>query len=305
MNTDNYGFYISVVIPLYNKEASIGRAVKSVLSQTYTNFHVIIINDGSTDNSREVVEKFNDSRIYIHDQNNLGEAAARNIGIQLSRFPYVAMLDADDEWRNNHLSTIANLINKYPHASFYGTSFDYVSTESKIVEYASKIYSKNRVDRDRLDYIRSIANGVYPIYSSTIALNRHKLQSQAPFNVNLEIGTDISTWIQMSLVESPVFSHIPTVIYHQDSENRSTSVSSYDAKKLRLLYAISSIYESATLSNPLFKGLKYLKDYIGLSAYSLYCDTSVSSIRTHCLSILRSYSRYYFMKAFLRTIVKR
>lgn len=304
MSIDQHGIQFSVAIPLYNKETSVVRAVESVLAQIHTNYELIIINDGSTDSSRDVVEQFKDSRIRIFDQKNAGEAAARNIGIQLSRFPYISMLDADDEWRSNHLSTIAELIARYPNAIFYGTSYDYFTVDSVMVEHARLIKQKNRVNQDRLDYLKSIAKGVYPIYSSSIVLNKSRLQSCAPFDTNLQIGTDISTWIKLSLVEQPVFSQVPTVVYYQDAENRSTSVPSYEAKKLLLLEAITDIYARAYEASILPKGLNDLRAYIIVYAYSLYCNSRDSGIRACCLSILGCYSRYHLIKARLRSFLR-
>lgn len=89
---------ISVVIPLYNKDKQIAKTLYSVLKQTYPNFEVIVVNDGSTDNSLSEVSKISDSRIRLICQENKGVSAARNRGIQEAKSDYIAFLDADDEW---------------------------------------------------------------------------------------------------------------------------------------------------------------------------------------------------------------
>ena len=93
---------ISVVIPLYNKERYIERAVYSVLSQTFQLFEIVIVNDGSTDGSVSVIERMNNPLIRLIHQKNGGVSAARNRGIEEARFEYIAFLDADDEWKENH-----------------------------------------------------------------------------------------------------------------------------------------------------------------------------------------------------------
>lgn len=90
---------VSVVIPTYNREATIGASVQSVLNQTYQNFEIIIVDDGSTDNTRQVIEAFADDRIrYVCLEQNGGVSHARNTGIGLAESEYVAFLDSDDEW---------------------------------------------------------------------------------------------------------------------------------------------------------------------------------------------------------------
>ncbi len=90
---------VSVVIPTYNRAHLISRAIRSVNQQTYQDIEIIIVDDGSTDNTKELVKQLKDSRmLYIRSSQNRGGAAARNIGIQASRGKYIAFLDSDDEW---------------------------------------------------------------------------------------------------------------------------------------------------------------------------------------------------------------
>jgi glycosyltransferase involved in cell wall biosynthesis len=90
---------VSVIIPTYNRAKVIGRSIISVLAQTYRDFELIIVDDGSTDNTEEVVKSFNDPRIYyIQKEQNRGVSVARNIGIKAARGDYIAFNDSDDEW---------------------------------------------------------------------------------------------------------------------------------------------------------------------------------------------------------------
>ena len=105
---------ISVIIPLYNKEKQIAKTLQTVLNQTYQNFEIVIVNDGSTDRSVDEVKKFLNSRIRLINQKNGGVSAARNRGIKEAKGEYLAFLDADDIWQNNYLQTQIDLICKYP-----------------------------------------------------------------------------------------------------------------------------------------------------------------------------------------------
>lgn len=101
---------ISVVIPLYNKEKQIKRTLQSVLTQTFQDFEIVIVNDGSTDNSVIEVEKLKDPRIRLVHQKNAGVSAARNKGIEEAKYELIAFLDADDEWQSEYLAHNMNYI---------------------------------------------------------------------------------------------------------------------------------------------------------------------------------------------------
>ena len=117
----------SVVIPLYNKEALIEQTVERVLLQTYQDFEVIVVDDGSTDKGVEVVKEFDDKRIRIIQQENQGVSAARNKGIEESQGEYIAFLDADDKWETDYLETQHCLIKKYPKCSVYATNYKFIN----------------------------------------------------------------------------------------------------------------------------------------------------------------------------------
>jgi len=115
----------SVIIPLYNKENYIENTLNSVFNQTYKNFEIIIINDGSTDNSAEKAKMLlaNVNHATVLDQENKGLSSTRNRGVSLAKGRIIALLDADDLWHKDYLESIYNLYQNFPEASFYGTDY--------------------------------------------------------------------------------------------------------------------------------------------------------------------------------------
>jgi glycosyltransferase involved in cell wall biosynthesis len=116
---------ISVVIPLYNKQAYVERAVASVLQSAYPAHEVIVVDDGSTDDGPQLVFAMGDPRVRLLRQPNAGVSAARNRGISEATGDYVALLDADDYWTPEYLGAIANLIARFPECGLYATQFFY------------------------------------------------------------------------------------------------------------------------------------------------------------------------------------
>lgn len=105
---------VSVIIPAYNRANLIGETIQSVLDQTFTDFEIIVVDDGSTDNTREVIDSFKDPRISYKYQENRGVAAARNTGIRFSGGEYIAFLDSDDLWLPQNLELKVKLLDACP-----------------------------------------------------------------------------------------------------------------------------------------------------------------------------------------------
>ena len=112
----------SVIIPLYNKSPYIGRAIDSVLGQSFHEYEIIVINDGSTDGGDQLIEKKYSSHIKLIHQHNQGVSVARNTGIANANFNYVAFLDADDFWHPDFLLSVQIAISKDPSAGIIGTN---------------------------------------------------------------------------------------------------------------------------------------------------------------------------------------
>lgn len=153
---------ISVVIPLYNKAHTIVNTLTTVMKQTYKEFEVIIVNDGSTDNGVEVIKSnFNDPKIRIINQENAGVSAARNKGVQEAQGNWIAFLDADDEWLPQYLETLINVLKEHPQADLIGCASYYkdfktkkISANALIDKYFNKSVKINYfINPDKMTHI--------------------------------------------------------------------------------------------------------------------------------------------------------
>jgi len=135
---------VSVIIPTYNRAHLVGRAIKSVLDQTYQDFELIVIDDASTDNTEEVVKSFNDERIkYLKHDENKGGAAARNTGIKVARGEYIAFQDSDDEWFSQKLEKQMKVFEAAsPEVGVVYTGFWRIESNKKIYIPSEKVARK-------------------------------------------------------------------------------------------------------------------------------------------------------------------
>ena len=120
---------VTVLMPAYNAERYIADAISSVLEQTFADFELLIINDGSTDNTGRVIASFNDERIVLINQPNRGVSAALNVGLSHARAPNIARFDADDICHPDRLKIQYDFITSYPEYSIVGSAADYVDAE--------------------------------------------------------------------------------------------------------------------------------------------------------------------------------
>ncbi|RNI25754.1 glycosyltransferase [Rufibacter latericius] len=125
--------FFSIVIPTYNRASIISKTIKSVLSQSFTNFEVLIIDDGSTDNTEEVVAGFSDQRIVYFKKNNAERGAARNFGVNRALGEYIFFLDSDDILFNNHLENAFLNISNYNNPGFFYSRYALIDEAGKII----------------------------------------------------------------------------------------------------------------------------------------------------------------------------
>ena len=189
---------ISVIIPLYNKEAGIATALRSVLAQTYKDFEIVVVDDGSTDGSVAVVETFNAPRIRLIRQQNAGVSAARNRGIAEAKGEYIAFLDADDEWMPGFLEEIQVLQEAYPTCKAQATNYIFNSNGKKSPTILRRIPFKGK--RGVLSNYFEVASCSHPpVWTSAVCVERKLLQEIGGFPVGIKSGEDLLTWARIAV----------------------------------------------------------------------------------------------------------
>ncbi|MBR4041818.1 MAG: glycosyltransferase [Bacteroidaceae bacterium] len=189
---------ISIVIPLYNKENTIARALDSVLAQTYQDFEVVVVDDGSTDGGVAVVEQYTDPRIRLIRQANAGVSAARNRGIAEAKGEYVAFLDADDEWMPEFLEEIVVLQHEFPACKAQATNYIFNSYGVKSPTILRKIPFQG--ERGVLTNYFEVAYCSHPpVCSICVCIQRTLLQDIGGFPLGIRSGEDLLTWARIAV----------------------------------------------------------------------------------------------------------
>lgn len=157
--------FFSIIMPAYNAESTISESITSVLNQNYFDYELIVINDGSQDNTKECVEKFRNEKIFLLNVNNGGVSNARNLGIINSSGKYICFLDSDDIWMDDHLSTLNDLITKYPSYSAFCTGYQIKNFNGKysypLKKDLSKLNGDDFVINNYFEFQRNIGNFVH------------------------------------------------------------------------------------------------------------------------------------------------
>ena len=251
--------YFSIVIPLYNKEKHIENTIKSVLEQTVENFEIIVINDGSTDNSFNKVKAINDSRIKLYYTENKGVSHARNFGIKKAPATLIAFLDADDIWYNHHLEDLKKLFEVYPNCGLYCKA--YVKQQNNFIMKSVYKNIPKQVNWMGVidDYFESsLINCV--AWTSAVAIPKQTLEDINNFDesITLGAGEDIDLWLRIALKHPVAFYNKISAIHKLHANNRISNSNTNDREFINL-----DTYELIAQNN------KSLKKYLDLNRFSI------------------------------------
>jgi glycosyltransferase involved in cell wall biosynthesis len=221
----------SVVIPLYNKEKSIGNTIQSVLNQTFQDFEIVVVNDGSTDDSLQVVENINDSRIRIINKPNGGVSSARNRGVKEAKYEWIAFLDGDDVWDSSYLEEMNQFIEEYSEADVYGCAFDDIVNEKSIKR---NFYLPENYKGYISNYFQHALNSLLFWPTSTI-ISKSAFLDVGGFDERINLGEDIDLWIRLAYHNKVAFYNKVLAHYNFDGPNRAMN-KRHDFKRNYLYY---------------------------------------------------------------------
>lgn len=210
----NEPVFFSVVLPLYNKEATVMRAIQSVLNQTVQDFEILVVNDGSTDKGPDVVAEIRDPRIRLIHQVNQGVSAARNKGIDEAKYDLIAFLDADDEWHPEFLKTTRQMLLNHPHCALYATRY-FLKTPSGFQTPALVRGLSENFEGILNNYFQIAVSGAPPVWSSATCVRKNALLVIGGFPVGVKSGEDLLTWARIAARYQVAYSMKCLSIFYQ------------------------------------------------------------------------------------------
>lgn len=220
---------VSVIIPIFNGEKFISEAIESVFNQTFKDYEIIVVNDGSTDNTNEIIKKYDSKLRYFQHENNKGPNAARNTGIMNSSGPYIAFLDSDDVWLENKLERQMELMSATTDLGLVGCGFYKIDGSRNIISKVEGIqYKSKKLLLEEL-MIRNVPCGG----ASGVVILRKCFENIGLFDESLKGSEDRDMWLRIARHYNVEFLKDPLVKIrvHKDNSSKNTHMMKCNQKK--------------------------------------------------------------------------
>lgn len=218
---------VSVIIPVYNGEKTIAETIRSVLSQSFSDFELLVINDGSQDSTLETIDRIADSRLKVFSYPNAGLAASRNRGIRRASGELLAFIDADDLWTRDKLEAQVKALENTPEAALAYSWTDYIDERSKFLQSGTHITANGNV-LAKLLVTCFLENGSNPL------IRRHIFEEIGYFDESLKAAEDWDLYLRVA-ARYP-FVAVPSVqVLYRRTNSMSANIPRQEAETLKVL----------------------------------------------------------------------
>lgn len=236
---------VSIIMPVYNTNNYLKEAIQSIIKQTYKNWELIIINDGSTDNCLKTINIYiNDKIKLINFEKNKGTAIARNAGIDMAKGTYIAFLDSDDIWKADKLRKQIKFMER-ENADFSFSAYDRISEDAPNLKKIVKVPYK-------IEYIQALKNTI--ILTSTVIINIEKINKEEIKMPNIKIAEDTATWYNILRNGKIAYGYNESLVQYRCRKN------SLSANKIKSIYNLWQVYKK-------YEKLNFIQRTINILCY--------------------------------------
>jgi len=228
--------FFSIIIPLYNKESHILDTLKSIHNQTFIDYEIIIVNDGSTDNSWGKIKNLKHTKLIVFNNENQGVSLARNFAMKQAKGKYFAFLDADDIWENSHLQNLSHLIDSYPNCGLYCCNYNFNYGNGTIINTQFPTLPKKTNWKGVVPdfFLASLKFRI--AWTSAVAIPNDTLKLIGFFDekITLGAGEDTDYWTRIALNRPVAFTNKISVSYNVSAENRISKINTSKRNFMKL-----------------------------------------------------------------------
>ena len=299
---------ISVIVPVYNTGIFLSKCIQSILDQTYSNIEIICINDGSTDNSLEILNEFasKDKRIIVISQENSGVSSARNRGLEIATGDYISFVDSDDSLAPNMYSVLIELMQKYDadiaHCGYKrvredGTSFDVKGTKTLVVQ-------------NSIDAATYLLSGKAFTGSLCNKLIKRELFESINFDSNISFNEDVLVCYELFMKSKHIVFFDDSLYFYYEHQNSSCSRANGLIKAIDCNKVAKFIYDSSPNEIKYTSGARYYYTLIELYRARLFdkgtkskdcfksIDNEIRILKNANISISKKQNFNYFIMKF-------
>lgn len=265
----------SIIIPLYNKAPYVAKAIDSVLMQTFTDYELLVVDDGSKDDSACVAAKSIEGRrnCQLIRQENAGVSVARNKGVAASHGDFICFLDADDWWEPTFLEEMDKFVSEFPDAGIYGTNYTIIN-ETRHKTRVAMVGVESGFGKGYINYCQVYAKTMYmPLWTGAVCIPRNVFDEMYGFPKGIKLGEDFLLWIRIALKCKVAFLNKPLSNYNQDVDGENRGVGHLHEPKNHMLWNIGFLAEEEKNNADLKRLLDNLRTF-SLMPYLLskeYC----------------------------------
>jgi len=271
--------FVSVIIPTKNRESFLQRALRSALLQTYTDFEILVVDDGSSDGTREAVAGFDSPRIRYFYRPSGHAGAARNFAFTCMRGRVAAFLDSDDLWDPRHLETAVDALSKAPAAGMAVTNFRLIDSAGETLNgrYVPASYEYQG------SFVSDFLSGKLPVATSGVLVRRETLRDAGRFDERYRTGEDFDLWLRAGLAAPVLYLRDPLVSYRTHSDSvTGEGWSRMWASTAEVLKERRDSIDARRLPSG-----RFIARFYALAARAAYDESKTSRSRSYSLAALR------------------